>query len=606
MANQNLGNVMTRLGGLKNVSGRRVMPGAEFLQDLEEEDTDVSGIAQPLPNFANFQDPNANMPEPDIGAELTPQSYDVRANVVNAPQEEPGFFSKLGQALADYISPQKRQEMSESNAALFQRNQQAQPPAQEIPQPQMQQVPPQAPPIETEQVDIAEGLPPVTPSQEMAIEAPEMAAPEAQAPVVEPQEEAPEPEAKEPGTYVELGAAQKIFNDPNSSPELKAEVERIFDTRLTPERTKEVNEFEKVVDAFMNKLEGVDTALTAREKSLLAKVENRNLSKSEQISMALALIAPALIGGLLAGKQGLAGGLAAGGQNVANVLVGREKEFKEAQELLPEIALEKSKIAKEKLSTTQQANELKRKIRDSVPNQALKELFTKDGMILNGKLVLNTGNPLLPLKSTAVRSEEDFKNFREKKMPELAEKVSTTQQGLHLLDNLQELLDYSAQEKKGLQYDYIPMYDTLSNGFKALIPASRDTFTDEDGNTVKISELYETVLEQLSDMYSQSVGSAGSKNAFKSYREHFKEMIPNPFTLGALAKGKTQPGTTSSQIKSVKDKFEDNIVKKLESSGIETGPIKELFSNTKINTNRSEKKRKTNRANEAVKEVLGQ
>ena len=597
---------MTRLGGLKNVSGRRVMPGAEFLQDLEEEDTDVSGIAQPLPNFANFQDPNANMPEPDIGAELTPQSYDVRANVVNAPQEEPGFFSKLGQALADYISPQKRQEMSESNAALFQRNQQAQPPAQEIPQPQMQQVPPQAPPIETEQVDIAEGLPPVTPSQEMAIEAPEMAAPEAQAPVVEPQEEAPEPEAKEPGTYVELGAAQKIFNDPNSSPELKAEVERIFDTRLTPERTKEVNEFEKVVDAFMNKLEGVDTALTAREKSLLAKVENRNLSKSEQISMALALIAPALIGGLLAGKQGLAGGLAAGGQNVANVLVGREKEFKEAQELLPEIALEKSKIAKEKLSTTQQANELKRKIRDSVPNQALKELFTKDGMILNGKLVLNTGNPLLPLKSTAVRSEEDFKNFREKKMPELAEKVSTTQQGLHLLDNLQELLDYSAQEKKGLQYDYIPMYDTLSNGFKALIPASRDTFTDEDGNTVKISELYETVLEQLSDMYSQSVGSAGSKNAFKSYREHFKEMIPNPFTLGALAKGKTQPGTTSSQIKSVKDKFEDNIVKKLESSGIETGPIKELFSNTKINTNRSEKKRKTNRANEAVKEVLGQ
>ena len=602
MANQNLGNVMTRLGGLKNVSGRRVMPGAEFLQDLEEDDTDVSGTAQPLPNFANFQDPNANMPEPDLGGELTPQSYDVRANVVNAPQEEPGFFSKLGQALADYVNPQKRKEMSEQNAAMFARNQQT-PPEQAI---QEAPVPPQAPPIQTEQVDISEGLPPITPSQEMALEAPEMAAPETSVPQAPIQAEAPEPEAKEPGTYVELGAAENAYNDPKSSPELKAEIERIFNTKLTPERNKEVNEFEKVVDAFMNKLEGVETALTTREKGLLAKIENRNLSTSEQISMALALIAPALIGGILAGKQGLAGGLAAGGQNVANALAGREKEFKEAQELLPEVALEKSKIAKEKLATTQQANELKRKIKESVPNHALKELFTKDGMILNGKLVLNTGNPLLPLKSSAIRTEEDFKNFREKKMPELSEKVSTTEQGLHLLDNLQDLLDYSAKEKTGLQYDVLPFYDTASTAFKALVPAGRDTFTDEDGNTVKISELYETVLEQLSDMYSQAVGAVGSKTAFKTYREHFREMLPNPFTAASLAKGRTQTGTLTSQIKSVKDKFEDNIIKKLDSAGVETGPIKELFSNTKINTTRSENKRKGNRANEAVKEVLGQ
>ena len=356
----------------------------------------------------------------------------------------------------------------------------------------------------------------------------------------------------------------------------------------------------------MDKLEGVETALTAREKSLMAKIENRNLSTSEQISMALALIAPALIGGLLAGKQGFAHGLAGGGANIANSIGERIKESKEAEELLPELALEKSKIAKEKLSTTQQANELKRKIQESVPNHALKELFTKDGMILNGKLVLNTGNPLLPLKSTAVRNAEDLKTFREKKMPELAEKVSTTEQGLHLLDNLQELLDYSSKEKTGIQYDYIPFYDTASTAFKSLIPASRDTFKDEDGNEVKISELYETILEQLSDMYSQSVGSAGSKNAFKSYREHFREMIPNPFVASALAKGRTQSSTTSAQIKSVKDKFEDNIVKKLESAGVETGPIKELFGATKINTNRSEKKRKTNRANEAVKEVMSQ
>lgn len=601
MANQQLGNVISRLAGLKTVN-KRVMPGAEFLKDLEEPQVDAAGTSQPLPNFANFQDPNTNLPEPDLGGELTPQSYDVRANSVNAPVEEPGFFSKLGQALADYVNPQKRQEMSQANAELFNRNQNAAP-IEQIPEPM---VPPTPPPVETEQVDISEGLPPVTPSQEMALEAPE--AQEPVAPLATPpvQEKAPEPEAKEPGTYVEVGSADKIYNDPNTSPELKAEIERIFDTKLTPERKKEVNEFEKVVDAFMNKLEGVETALTAREKSLLAKVENRNLSTSEQISMALALVAPALIGGLISGKQGLAYGLAAGGQNVANVLSGRQKEVKEAEELLPELALEKSKVAKEKLATTQQANELKRKIQESVPNNALKELFSRDGMILNGKLVLNTGNPLLPLKSTAVRTPEDLKMFREKKMPELAEKISVTEQGLHLLDNLQDLLNYSKKEKSGLQYDVFPYYDVLSDTVKALVPATRDTFTDEDGNSVKISELYETTLEQLSDMYSQAVGAAGSKTAFKTYREHFREMLTNPFTLSALTKGRTQPGTIEAQIKSTKDKFEDNILKKLESSGVETSPIKELFSSTKISANRTEKKRKTNRANEAVKEVLGQ
>lgn len=605
MATQNLGNVMTRLGGLKNVN-RRVMPGAEFLQQLEEPDTDVSGTAKPLPNFANFQSPTQNMPEEDFGGELTPQSYDVRANVVNTPEEEPGFLSKLGQALADYVNPQKRQEMSEQNAALFNRGQPA--PQEAAPQMEQAPVPPTAPPIATEQVDISEGLPPETPSQEMAMESPEMPQPQIPQPVQEeaPQAQAPEPEAKEPGTYVELGAAQKVYDDPKSSPELKAEIERIFDTKLTPERTKEVKEFETAVGAFMNKLEGVETALTTREKALMNKIENRNLSTSEQISMALALIAPALIGGLLAGKQGFAHGLAGGGANVANALGGRMKDIKEAEELLPEIALEKSKIGKEKLATTQQAAELKRKIQESVPNHALKELFTKDGMILNGKLVLNTGNPLLPLKSTAVRNAEDLKTFREKKMPELAEKVSITEQGLHLLDNLQELLDYSEKEKSGIQYDYLPFYDTTSTAFKALIPAGRDTFKDEDGNEVKISEIYETVLEQLSDMFSQSIGAAGSKTAFKTYREHFREMLPNPFTAAALAKGRTQPGTVKAQIKSVKDKFEDSIIKKLDSAGVETGPMKELFSSTKINTNRSEKKRKTNRADEAVKEVLGQ
>lgn len=575
---------LMRLASLKNVSGRRkVLPGAQFMEDLENYEPDVSGASAP----------EMNMPIPDTGEDFAPQSYDVRANQIQEPPSEmgqemtPDFYQNLGRSLASYVQPdlkEENQNLPSANADMAYEDR------MQLPKP----VTPEAPPIETAQVDMQEGLPPVTASQQVNAQEEGLAQPP-----LEEQEE------KEPGTYVELGAAQKLYQDPNLPPETKAEIERIFDISLTPERMKEVNEFEKVVDAFVNKLNGVETALTAREKNLLAKVENRDLSTSEQISMVLALVAPAILGALFAGKAGFVGGLAEGGKNIVGSLAGRQKEIREAEELLPELALEKSKIAKEKLATTQQAAEIKRKIQESVPNYALRQLFTKDGMLVNGKLVLNTGNPLLPLKSQSVRSEKDFERFREKTMPELAEKLSTTEQGLHLLDNLRALTDISDSQKEGLQYDYIPFYDSISNSFKALVPASRDTFVDEEGNTVKISELYESTLEQLSDMYSQAVGAAGSKTAFKTYREHFREMLPNPYTFESLRKGRTGLGTLRSQINSVKDKFEDNMIKKLDAAGVETSPVKELFSRTEINTNRSEKDRRNKRAQEAVNQVLG-
>ena len=98
-----LGN-MARLSGLKNVHGRKkILPGAEYLENLEAFEPDVSGTANP-----SFQ--QQTMPEPEMGTELTPQSYDVRANQVitppmaqTAPEQEqppqPSFMSRLGENL---------------------------------------------------------------------------------------------------------------------------------------------------------------------------------------------------------------------------------------------------------------------------------------------------------------------------------------------------------------------------------------------------------------------------------------------------------------------------------------------------------------------------
>jgi len=96
-----LGNI-ARLSGLKNVHGRKkILPGAEYLENLEAFEPDVSRTANP-----SFQ--QQPMPEPEMGTELTPQSYDVRANQVITPpmaqpqpemEQQPSFFSKLGQNL---------------------------------------------------------------------------------------------------------------------------------------------------------------------------------------------------------------------------------------------------------------------------------------------------------------------------------------------------------------------------------------------------------------------------------------------------------------------------------------------------------------------------
>ena len=106
-----------RLKSLKNVGGRRVMPGAQFLENLEDYNSDISGIASPLSTPSQ----PVNLPEPELGGELTSQSYDIRANSAQSPaqDEKTGFWSHVGRALADYIDPQKRSEMTEKNESLL-------------------------------------------------------------------------------------------------------------------------------------------------------------------------------------------------------------------------------------------------------------------------------------------------------------------------------------------------------------------------------------------------------------------------------------------------------------------------------------------------------
>ena len=102
--NTNALDSILRLGGLKNVSRRKVMPGEGIMSEYAEEPTDFSGISSQSQESINMP-PNQipNTPAPDLGIPISPQSYDVRANLVNSPQVDSGFFNKLGKSLAGIV-----------------------------------------------------------------------------------------------------------------------------------------------------------------------------------------------------------------------------------------------------------------------------------------------------------------------------------------------------------------------------------------------------------------------------------------------------------------------------------------------------------------------
>ena len=137
--NAHLGNVISRLSGLKNVTGRRVMDDPTQIgqgRDLEPIEAPMPE-QPPLPKFENFAPPQ-NVPQEDMGGTVTPQSLDVRANSAMQPEpaQQPGFWENVGQALSDYVNPQKRQQVAQQSQEAIQK---AQNPPQPVPQQEMPQ-----------------------------------------------------------------------------------------------------------------------------------------------------------------------------------------------------------------------------------------------------------------------------------------------------------------------------------------------------------------------------------------------------------------------------------------------------------------------------------
>lgn len=353
-ASEGIGNLLRLSSGLKNVSGRRkILPGAQFLEDLNAVDTDVSGTAQPMPEM--------NIPEADMGGELPPQSYDVRANEVINPEappaqeapEQESMWTKFGRALAMHSQMGR------------------------IPSPQQPPVTPEAPPVETAQVDMQEGLPPVTASQEVAQqeESPgffgrigqalkdyvdpekrkqvaaenktlmEDAQLRAQGldPVVERQKVAQAQEAEDAAFQQRIEEAQQdpvgmpVYGASDrvaQTPELAAEFQTITGVDMnSPEMQEAVKAYEAILTGQENNLEESINLNREQIERIKQRIETNQATDADKFYIGLALLMPLILGGIFGKEVGL-GALGGAAQGFANIIGGREKRVREDEEAL--------------------------------------------------------------------------------------------------------------------------------------------------------------------------------------------------------------------------------------------------------------------------------
>jgi hypothetical protein len=409
--------------------------------------------------------------------------------------------------------------------------------------------------------------------------------------------------SKEPLTYAEPGSIEQVSSDPTLSQAL----DKLLGVEITPEMMQNAKDMESAIKGFTDSLTGYETRLTEHQTELKNQIASRNLSGNDKILMAIALLAPAIIGGAIGGPEAFLGGVAGGAQSLTGVLKGREEEKQGMQDKLSQLAMETTKAEKERIGAEKERAEFEQKIKASTHNHDLRELFNNEGKLLNGEVVLDTGNPLLPLKFSAVKSVKDAERFKNKEMLPLQNDLAQTIGAVQSLDRLKKVLDYgrALQKSGGIlgQWAKDTIFEIPGKALKAYVPYTRDTFIDPNtGETITIANLYETIRRQLAAKYAKT--ELGKGQFTGKSEQHAREILPNPFSKEVFKEGKTDLGTNLKQMETIYDTLTDTMINKASMAGVDIRPMQELFQTSELHTSRKEQKRQKDRAEMAAQQVI--
>lgn len=584
-----------RLSGLKNAIGRRVLPGAEFLQDLEPAPTDVSGTAPALPNFANLAP--RNEPQADLGGELSPQSYDVRANVVEpavqAPKEPEGvpIFSTIGNYLKKVFTPENKNPYTAKNQNQVAPN--FAPGTQNIPNAEKtigqnvaefltpkvenlnpnQYIPPpenKAPPLFENLNPHRKNAPPLNSKGEVINQD------EVNAAIAQAQEQ--------PWQFSAYGAANEVANHPA----LEAEFKKVTGIDFTPQIQEQVTQYEAAMKGVEDALHGNNQQLAPIEEGIKQRILSNQATDQDKYLIAAALLMPLLVGAVFGKEAGLGAlGGAAGG--LAGIAENRTNAIREDEEAL--LNLNKQRQGNLADLANIQANKAKygQDLQKNLPNQPNEHLIGLDYVEYDDP---ETGEkiqgyefaPGLVAKGKYVNNEKSVDHMRKK-----ADEISETKDYVESINDITGNVVNAVSQLKNkniLQKAFIAAIQGKAKG-------SLSALTDKiliNGREVTAGPYLEQQLGFLANKYgmAQKIGQLD-----RAAQNHIEKIILNPTST------LTSNADAIEQMINIRNLAQEDLIKQVKNKGfIPEFTIRDLSKNNEEFLKKPNKKATEERQNE--------
>lgn len=612
MQNSELGNIISRLQGLKNVNPRRVMPGEGILQENNPPAPDVEGTASQLPDFSAFLPPTQNQPESDLGGELTPQSYDIRANSVTDPEEkkeegENMFMSalrKIGSALGDYVNPQKRQEVAAANQQSMQKARAMSSPS-----------PAQTPPIETAQVDAQEGLPPVTSSEQAspkwweslkgeaskpwhgetignALEGAKDYLSKSFTPELHPSVYEKNPSLKKPEQLVQQEQQKKELDQAEVSaaqeqpwqvaaygatdafanqPELVSEFETYTGIKFDEQQKELTEKYEKVLSDLEKGNLTNDAAYDEQEQRIKQRMLDNQSNDADKYYIGLALLMPLIIGGIFGKEAGL-GALGGGAKGIADVLGQRQKNIRSDEESLTDIYKQRSMNAAKKGELELEKLKIPQEVKKNLPKDEFEDLKGMDIHTFKDPAtgeVLGGGPEILP----DLYLDLKYGNTPKKRegMQEKASKLEEEKSSLARANQATSNVIKAATQLKdpGIMTKIISyaLSDDKNGALKKLVKQNApDIFID--GRKQNAAVYLDNQIELIKDAYRRN---EQMKAFTQTVAEHVGNMASNPLYEGL------KPDDLIDQMLILRDRAQQFFVDRAGSQGFLKAPLEQKF-----------------------------
>jgi hypothetical protein len=535
----NIADALSKLQNLRGVTGRKkVLPGAQFAQEMENPPVDLSGTYLPPPGVGEM-----NLPEADLGGELTSQSYDVRANTVGAldmteeqiPQEEENLFTRFGRALA----------MQTHNTPN-----------------------PQSAPIETKEVEAQEGILPAQEQQypntalwenlgnalseytkpmgteswlygtgdsenrklieraqlkTQGIDPDQYAAQQQESHAAEQAKfQADMDKAQQnPMEHIVYGATDRAAK----MPEIKTEVKKITGIDFTDQIAEMTSKYEKILSDQENLNNEEMVGYDDQMKRINQRILENQATDADKLYIGLALLMPVLVGAMF-GKEAAIGALAGGAKGIGDVYGNRIKNAREDEELLANInklkgqnELKKSELELEKLK-------IPKLIQDSLPKDEKEYLVGKNEVKWTDP---KTGEeqvgieikPGLVARPEFVSNKEELKEMR-KEAGDIGEAMTATQDINKLTKDI--IFLSSKLKDKNLVGQAMTSY---LNGKDPGLAAKFGEEIEFEGRKVNSMIALEHKLKLLVDAYRQAKGMKALTN---TVQEHIDGLFRNPST----------------------------------------------------------------------------